>query len=75
MSEVVAEYRSQGLAPAAVASYLLAPSPFHVKARGDARALGLTTVADVIGDHPYVAEVVIRRFRTTLARRFALSLA
>ena len=58
-----------------MAPYLVAPGHFHAKAREDARALGLDLVADVLGDHPHVAETVARRYRAAVAHRFALSLA
>ena len=75
MAEVAADFRSLRLATPAVAPYLVAPGHFHAKAREDARALGLDLVADVLGDHPHVAETVARRYRAAVAHRFALSLA
>jgi sirohydrochlorin ferrochelatase len=75
MSEVVDAFDRLGVAPPAVAPYLIGPGELHGKAREDARSLGLTTVADVLGDHPMVAEAIARRYRATVARRFALSLA
>ena len=75
MSEVAADFERLGVAPPAVAPYLVGPGEHHGKAREDARCLGLTTVADVLGDHPLVAEAVARRYRSTVAHRFALSLA
>jgi sirohydrochlorin ferrochelatase len=75
MSEVVDAFDRLGAAPPAVAPYLIGPGELHGKAREDARALGLPTVADVLGDHPMVAEAIARRYRATVARRFALSLA
>jgi sirohydrochlorin ferrochelatase len=74
MSEVAADYRARGLAPPAVAPYLLANGHHSRKAREDARALGLGTVAEPLGDHPLVAEAVVRRYRTAAAHRFALAL-
>ena len=74
MCEVVAEFRARGAAAPAVASYLVAPGQFHTRAREDARSLGLELVADVLGDHPHVAEALARRYRATAAHRFALSL-
>ncbi len=47
----------------AVAPYLLATGYFHRKARHDALAAGAAVVADVIGAHPYVADLVVRRAR------------
>ena len=75
MSEVVAELRADFGAPPAVATYLVAPGPFHHRAREDARALALDVVADPMGDHPQVAEAVARRYRSATAHRFALSLS
>jgi sirohydrochlorin ferrochelatase len=75
VGEVVAGFERAGVAAPAVAPYLLEPGEFHTRTRDDARALGLSTVADVLGDHPMVAEAVARRFRATVAHRFALSLA
>ena len=75
VAEVVDGFGRRGVAAPAVAPYLLEPGEFHTRAREDARALGLGTVADVLGDHPMVAEAVARRFRATVAHRFALSLS
>jgi sirohydrochlorin ferrochelatase len=75
MSEVVSDFRAMGLAAPAVAPYLVAPGPSLTRARADARTLGLDLVADVLGDHPQVAEALARRYRATLAHRFAVSLA
>ena len=75
MSEVVDAFDRLGVAPPAVAPYLIGPGELHGKAREDARSLGLSTVADVLGDHPMVAEAIARRYRATVAHRFALSLA
>ncbi len=47
--------------PAAVAPYLVAPGQFLDRARAGARRLGLEVLADVLGDHPHVAEAVARR--------------
>jgi sirohydrochlorin ferrochelatase len=74
MSEIVTELGSHRLAAPAVAPYLLTAGYLHDKARRDAHALGLTVVADVLGDHPDVAETVTRRYRGALAHRFARSL-
>lgn len=74
MSEVAASFRAQGMAPPAVAPYLIAPGHHYRKAREDARSLGLGTVAEPLGDHPLVAEAVVQRYRAAAARRFALSL-
>ncbi|WP_418057408.1 sirohydrochlorin chelatase [Pimelobacter simplex] len=47
----------------AVSSYLLATGHFHRRARHDALAAGACVVADVIGPHPRVAELVVDRVR------------
>jgi sirohydrochlorin ferrochelatase len=66
--EVTAAFVSAGqprvadLAPDVVASYLVAPGAFH-----DAlRRLGARVVSDPIGDHPAVADVVLRRYDVVL---------
>jgi sirohydrochlorin ferrochelatase len=47
-----------------VASYLVAPGAFH-----DAvRATGAAVVAEPIGAHPAVAEVVLRRYDAAVTR-------
>jgi sirohydrochlorin ferrochelatase len=74
LSEVAAEFRADGLAPPAVAPYLIADGHHYRKAREDARSLGLGTVVEPLGDHPMVAEAVVRRYRAAAAHRFALSL-
>lgn len=52
------EPRLSDLAPVAVASYLVAPGAFH-----DACGrVGAAVVADPIGDHPAVAQVVLDRY-------------
>lgn len=45
----------------AVSPYLLATGHFHRKARNDALAAGAAVVADVIGPHPRVVELVVER--------------
>lgn len=75
MSEVVGDFRARDVPPPAVAPYFVAPGQLHDRARSGARTLGLEVVADVLGDHPYVAEAVARRYRAATARRFALSLS
>lgn len=48
---------------AAVSPYLLAPGHFADRARDESLSAGARVVADVIGPHPLVAELVARRFR------------
>ncbi|MBM7517253.1 sirohydrochlorin chelatase [Nocardioides nitrophenolicus] len=45
----------------AVSPYLLATGHFHRKARHDALAAGASVVADVIGPHPRVVDLVVER--------------
>ncbi|MCR1785075.1 hypothetical protein KVF89_21225 [Nocardioides carbamazepini] len=45
----------------AVAPYLLATGHFHRKARHDAYAAGATVVADVLGPHPRLVDLVVER--------------
>jgi sirohydrochlorin ferrochelatase len=74
LSEVAADFKASGLAPPAVAPYLIADGHHYRRAREDARSLGLGTVVEPLGDHPMVAEAVVRRYRAAAAHRFALSL-
>jgi hypothetical protein len=46
----------------AVSPYLLAPGHFATRARDEALAAGAGVVADVIGPHPLVAELVAERY-------------
>lgn len=46
----------------AVSPYLLAPGHFATRARDEALASGAGVVADVIGPHPLVAELVVERY-------------
>lgn len=49
----------------AIAPYLLAPGLFHQRLR----ELPVRVVAEPLGDHPAVIELVVRRYRTALAAR------
>lgn len=75
MSEVTGYFRDRDVPLPAVAPYFVAPGQFLDRTRSGARTQGLEVVADVLGDHPYVAEAVARRYRAATARRFALSLS
>ena len=55
----------------AVAPYLLAPGFFADRARAESRTAGATTVADVIGTHPAVVDLVCNRARRLLVGRRA----
>ncbi|MDN4162531.1 sirohydrochlorin chelatase [Nocardioides abyssi] len=66
----VATLHPDGPAPAevvrtgsVVAPYLLAPGPAHDRIRAEATAAGAAVVADPIGAHRFVADLVARRFR------------
>lgn len=48
----------------AVSPYLLATGHFHRKARHDALAAGASVVADVIGPHPLLVDLVCARARS-----------
>lgn len=50
-----------------VSSYLLAPGFFADRAARVAREAGATVVADAIGPHPLVVDLVVRRTRALLA--------
>ena len=51
----------------AVAPYLLSTGFFSRRARAEAEAAGAASFADVLGDHPLVTELVVRRYRVALA--------
>lgn len=51
----------------AVSPYLLATGFFHGRLREVATSLGAGVVADVIGPHPLVVELVVKRARALLA--------
>jgi sirohydrochlorin ferrochelatase len=59
--------REFGTARVAVAPYLLAPGHFAKRVQVIARSAGVGTVAEVLGVHPLVVEVVCRRYRAVLA--------
>jgi sirohydrochlorin ferrochelatase len=75
MSEVLQVFEDLGVPTPAVAPYLVSPGHLHDRVRLGARTLGVEGVADVLGDHPCVAEAVVRRYRAATAHRFALSLS
>ena len=62
--EVVEEARGDGRV--AVAPYLLSPGFFSRRTHALAELAGAACVADVLGPHPLVAELVVRRFRAVL---------
>jgi len=65
--DAVAESRAGGGRVAAV-PYLLASGHFSRRAQQLAAHAGATTVADVLGPHPLVVELVVRRYRALAAR-------
>lgn len=65
VAEVVEEARADGRV--AVAPYLLSPGHFSRRVDTLARAAGAACVADVLGPHPLVVELVLRRYHATLA--------
>ena len=64
--ETVAASRADGRT--AVAPYLLAEGHFSRRVRALAVSAGAATVADVLGPHPLVAELVVRRYLAAAAR-------
>jgi hypothetical protein len=72
---VLQVFEDLGVPPPAVAPYLVSPGHLHDRVRLGAHTLGVEVVADVLGDHPCVAEAVVRRYRAATAHRFALSLS
>lgn len=70
LPEACDELRAAGHRRIAVAPYLLAPGHFAVKARRLAAGAGVSVCADLLGGHPLVAELVIRRHHA--ARRALL---
>jgi len=61
-AEALASLRAEGQRRVVAAPYLLAPGHFADKARRTAEGHGVHTVADVLGAHPLVAELVVRRY-------------
>jgi sirohydrochlorin ferrochelatase len=66
VTDAVAQSRVGGRV--AAVPYLLAPGHFSRRARQLATSAGATTVADVLGPHPLVVELVVRRYRALAAR-------
>ncbi|HSE71211.1 MAG TPA: sirohydrochlorin chelatase [Nocardioidaceae bacterium] len=60
--DAMAELRAQGHRRIAAVPYLLAPGYFATKADVLAKVNGAVAVADVLGPHPLVAELVARRY-------------
>jgi sirohydrochlorin ferrochelatase len=68
-ADVIAEARLDGRV--AVAPYLLAPGHFERRIKTLATMLRVSAVADVIGAHPLVADLVVRRYRALVAASLA----
>lgn len=66
--EVMERLRAHGYPRVAASPYLLAPGHFAATAAAVARAHGAVAVADLLAGHPFVAEVVVRRYRAALSR-------
>ncbi|HSV39200.1 MAG TPA: sirohydrochlorin chelatase [Nocardioidaceae bacterium] len=62
VNEAVESLWAQGHRRIAAAPYLLAPGYFARKARAQATVAGCAAVADVLGSHRMVAELVARRY-------------
>lgn len=62
VAESVGELRADGHQRVAAVPYLLAPGFFARKGRAAAQLAGCTTVADILGPDPLVAELVVRRY-------------
>lgn len=56
----------------AVSPYLLATGHFHRKARHDALAAGASVVADVLGPHPLLVDLLCQRAATLASEAVAL---
>lgn len=67
--DVVAESRADGRV--AVAPYLLSPGFFSRRAQALAGASGAAAGGGVLGAHPLVTELVVRRYRAAVAGRSA----
>lgn len=62
VDDAMAELRRAGHRRIAAAPYLLAPGYFATKADVLAKVNGATSVAGVLGPHPLIAELVVRRY-------------
>ncbi|MGD9961662.1 sirohydrochlorin chelatase [Nocardioides sp.] len=67
--EAVAAARSDGRV--AIVPYVLTPGHLDQRIRAIAAGLGVATVADVIGAHSLVSDLVVRRYRALVAARLA----
>jgi sirohydrochlorin ferrochelatase len=62
LSEAVEGLWAEGHRRIAATPYLLAPGFFLRKARAQATVAGCTAIGDELGNHPMVAELVVRRY-------------
>jgi sirohydrochlorin ferrochelatase len=67
--DVIAEARADGRV--AVAPYLLARGHFEQRIKALATVLRVSSIAEVLGAHPLVADLVVRRYRALAAARLA----
>lgn len=75
VADAMANLRRDGHTRIAMSPYLLAPGHFAAKARTISVLHGATAVADVLGQHPLVAELVIRRYLTAMRASVGLGTA
>ncbi|WUD72558.1 sirohydrochlorin chelatase [Streptomyces sp. NBC_00510] len=73
--EAVRALRAEGVRHVAVAPYVIAPGFLPDRIARGAVASGADVLADVLGDAPEVARLLLRRFDEALRPRFALALA
>jgi sirohydrochlorin ferrochelatase len=66
LTTAVAALRDGGARRVVVASYLLAPGRFAAQIRHQALAAGATTVSDVLGAAPELADIVLDRYTAAL---------
>ncbi|MFE1168176.1 sirohydrochlorin chelatase [Nocardiopsis sp. NPDC058789] len=69
----VRELLERGHRRVAVSGYLLAPGFFSDRVRAQSTAAGAAVVADVLGDVPELARVVLERYDAAVAARHALA--
>lgn len=62
VAEAVDGLRADGHRRVVAAPYLLAPGHFATRARALAFASGVSAMSDLLGHHPLVAELVVRRY-------------
>jgi sirohydrochlorin ferrochelatase len=73
--EAVRLLRAEGVRHVAVAPYVIAPGFLPDRIARGARAAGADVLADVLGDAPEVARLLLRRFDEALLPRLSLALA